>query len=77
MDQEQRARLQSALSVSQTLRTVYNYRLSLQAIWNRTTASHEKLLASLQDWCAQAEASGIQYLKDFAQSLRSYSLQSV
>jgi stearoyl-CoA desaturase (delta-9 desaturase) len=77
LDQEQRERLQNALSVSQTLRTVYDYRLSLQAIWNRTTASHEKLLASLQDWCAQAEASGIQYLQDFAQSLRSYSLQPV
>ncbi len=76
LDQQERDRLQTALSISQTLRTVYDYRLSLQAIWNRTTASHEKLLASLQDWCAQAEASGIQYLKDFAQSLRSYSLQS-
>ena len=76
LSEEQRDRLQGALSMSQTLRTVYNYRLSLQAIWARTTAGHEKLLASLQDWCAQAEASGIGYLQEFAHTLRSYSLHS-
>ena len=77
LNQEQRDRLQGALSMSQTLRTVYDYRLRLQAIWARTTAGHEKLLASLQDWCAQAEASGIGYLQEFAHTLRSYSLRSV
>ena len=76
LSEDQRDRLQGALSMSQTLRTVYDYRLSLQAIWARTTASHEKLLASLQDWCAQAEASGIDYLREFAKTLRSYSLSS-
>ncbi len=76
LSEEQRDRLQGALSMSQTLRTVYDYRLRLQAIWARTTAGHEKLLASLQDWCAQAEASGIGYLQEFAHTLRSYSLSS-
>jgi stearoyl-CoA desaturase (delta-9 desaturase) len=76
LSEDQRDRLQGALSMSQTLRTVYDYRLRLQAIWARTTASHEKLLASLQDWCAQAEASGIGYLREFAKTLRSYSLSS-
>ncbi len=73
---EQQDRLQNVLSASQTLRTVYEYRLRLQAIWNRSTVNPEKLLASLQEWCAQAEASGIQRLQEFAQYLRSYSLSS-
>ncbi|MDQ2694965.1 MAG: transposase [Pseudomonadota bacterium] len=70
-------RLQSALSVSQTLRTVYEYRQQLQAIWSRTASSHDKVLAGLQEWCARAEASGIQALQDFARSLRGYSLKPV
>ena len=76
LDAQQRDRLQRALSSSQRLQTVYEYRLKLQAIWNKTTASHEKLVAALQEWCAQAEASGIKTLQDFAHSLRSYTIKS-
>lgn len=76
LDEQERDRLRHALSASQRLRTVYEYRLKLQAIWGRTTASHEKLLAALQDWCLQAEASGIKALQDFAHTLRSYTLSS-
>lgn len=76
LNQQDRVCLQDALSVSQTLRTVYEHRMRLQAIWGRTSANHDRLLDSLREWCAQAEASGITYLKDFAQTLRSYSLNS-
>ena len=76
LDDRDRDYLHSALDMSQTLRTVYEFRLSLQNIWSRTTASHEKLLISLQEWCAQAETSGIQVLQEFAQSLRGYSIRS-
>jgi len=76
MNERDRDRLQDALQFSQTLRTVYEYRQQLNDLWSRTTASHEKLLAGLQEWCHQAEASGIQALQEFARSLRSYSLQS-
>ena len=77
LDDRDRARLRSALDMSQALCTVYEFRMNLQSLWNRTTISHEKLLVSLQDWCAQAEASGIQVLQEFAQSLRGYSVRSV
>jgi stearoyl-CoA desaturase (delta-9 desaturase) len=76
LDPQERYRLQNVLNTSQALRTVYEFRKRLQDIWNRTTAGHEKLLAALQEWCAQAEASGIKYLQEFAHSLRSYSLRS-
>ena len=77
LDDRDRARLRSVLDMSQALSTVYEFRMSLQSLWNRTTVSHEKLLASLQDWCTQAEASGIQVLQEFARSLRGYSVRSV
>lgn len=75
MKPHDRVRLENALQFSQTLRTVYEYRARLEQIWSRTTASHDKLLVGLQDWCTQAEASGIKYLQDFSRSLRSYTLQ--
>jgi len=75
LNERDRDRLQGVLQLSQALRTVYEFRSQLQALWGLTTASHEKLLLALQDWCTQAEASGIQALQEFARSLRSYSLQ--
>lgn len=73
---EAQKRLDSILSNSYTLKTVYHYKRQLQAIWQERTASHERLLQALQLWCKEAEATGIQALQDFARSLRHYSLRS-
>ncbi|MEM7292006.1 MAG: fatty acid desaturase [Pseudomonadota bacterium] len=75
MNEVQRRRLQVALNASEPLKTVYEYRRSLQAIWDRAGASHEKLSQDLQEWCAQAESSGIKALREFSERLRSYSLE--
>jgi stearoyl-CoA desaturase (delta-9 desaturase) len=39
--------------------------------------SNDKLLQHLKEWIAQAEASGIKSLQDFAASLRSYSMPAM
>jgi stearoyl-CoA desaturase (delta-9 desaturase) len=65
-------KLESALSVSQKLKIVYSYKQKLEDIWNRRGVSQENLLTALQEWCKQAEAAGIHYLEDFAQSLKGY-----
>jgi len=44
----------------------------LTAIWERSVASREELLAHLQDWCHRAEASNIVALQIFSRRLRSY-----
>jgi stearoyl-CoA desaturase (delta-9 desaturase) len=54
---------------------VIDYRRRLQEVWERTTASQDALLQSLQEWCRQAEASGIRSLAEFAHTLRRYTLQ--
>jgi stearoyl-CoA desaturase (delta-9 desaturase) len=69
-----RARLDAALDHSQALQTVYQYKRNLQAIWQERTASHERLLQSLQEWCRAAEASGIRALQEFARTLPMYSV---
>jgi stearoyl-CoA desaturase (delta-9 desaturase) len=75
LDETSRERLARLLENSPTLATVVEYRKKLQDVWERTTASQEALLQSLQDWCRQAEASGIRSLVEFAHRLRSYTLQ--
>ena len=57
------------------LALVYQYRLKLQAIWGRTTATQRELLEALQDWCKQAEATGVHALRKFAISLAGFSTQ--
>jgi stearoyl-CoA desaturase (delta-9 desaturase) len=75
LDARGRERLAQLLARSPTLATVVDYRRRLQEVWERTTANQDALLQSLQDWCRQAEETGIRALADFAHSLRSYTLQ--
>lgn len=74
LDAAARGRLEQLLAQSQSLATVYQYRERLRELWERTTPSQEALLKSLQEWCQQAEATGIQALEGFARRLRGYSL---
>jgi stearoyl-CoA desaturase (delta-9 desaturase) len=73
LDAVSRERLQTLLDRSQVLATVHRSRQQLQQMWERTASSQEALLASLQQWCREAEESGIRALEDFARSLRTYS----
>ena len=72
MDESSRQRLEALLKNSQVLATVYRSRKQLQHVWDRTASSQEALLAALQQWCREAESSGIKALQDFAHSLRRY-----
>jgi stearoyl-CoA desaturase (delta-9 desaturase) len=76
LDAAARGRLEQILAQSQTLATVYQFRERLQQIWERSTPSQEQLLKSLQDWCHQAEATGIQALERFAENLKGLSLKA-
>jgi stearoyl-CoA desaturase (delta-9 desaturase) len=77
LDEASRKRLQQVLEQSQMLQTVYQYRQRLQQVWERTAANQDVLLQSLQEWCGQAEQTGIQVLQEFARNLRGYSLRPV
>ena len=63
-------RLQRALEQSQTLQTVYTMKQKLADVWQRSATTQDQLVQALQDWCREAEATGIQALKDFATKLR-------
>jgi len=55
---------------------VHDFRERLQVLWNGGHMSNDNLLQHLKDWIAQAEASGIKVLQDFAVSLRGYAMQA-
>ncbi|KFI21231.1 DesA family fatty acid desaturase, partial [Nitrosococcus oceani] len=75
MDAKAQQELSAMLKDNQRLETVYRFRQQLQALWSQAWSSQEALLYALQEWCRQAEESGIKALQDFALSLRGYSLQ--
>ncbi|HSG76015.1 MAG TPA: fatty acid desaturase [Burkholderiales bacterium] len=68
----ERRRLAETLPKSSALQTVYAMRRELAALWGRSVASRDQLVAQLQDWCQRAEASGIRSLEEFSLRLRSY-----
>lgn len=67
-----KTRLQTLLDAREKLRLVYHYKQSLQNVWLKTAASQKELIEALQHWCHQAEASGLDVLKQFAQQLKGY-----
>ena len=74
LDERARHRLGEMLSDNPALRTVHDFRERLSRLWSGANVSNERLLQQLRDWCAEAEASGIQVLEEFAARLRSYAL---
>lgn len=75
MKASQKKRLANVLDNFHSLNVVYQFRIKLQDIWNRSTASQKELLDALQEWCRQAEASNIDVLFRFSKRLKTYMLQ--
>lgn len=72
VDQESQQKLTHALQDYKSLNVVYQFRLKLQNLWAKSTASQAELLESLQDWCKQAEETGIKSLREFVMQLKTY-----
>ena len=67
-------RLTYALILSPRISTVYDAKLRLQEIWQRSSESSEILIQQLDNWCRRAESSGIDSLAQFAEKLKGYRL---
>ncbi|MCA1852747.1 MAG: fatty acid desaturase [Beggiatoa sp.] len=72
LDEVSKSVLERVLCGSQSLKTVYSHKQRLQEIWKGSNLGPETLLHTLQEWCRQAEATGIQVLRGFAFRLRGY-----
>lgn len=70
------AALTETLQLSQTLETVYRFRLQLKALWANTANDGTRRVESLKAWCAEAERSGIVALQEFSNVIRGYTLKT-
>lgn len=75
LDEAGRLRVAAALAASDSLNTAYDLQNRLQAIWQKAGANQEALLQALQEWCKEAEATGIDCLEEFAARLQGYQLK--
>ena len=73
LDDSARARLQDLVQVPE-LKTVYEFRMRLQSIWEQRAGDMETVVQSLREWCAEAEASGHKVLADFVEELKCYTM---
>ncbi|WP_131782653.1 DesA family fatty acid desaturase [Legionella gresilensis] len=67
-----KTKLQTLLAQRERLQIVYFYRQSLQNIWLKTATSQKELVEALQQWCKQAEESGLEVLHQFAQQIKNF-----
>jgi stearoyl-CoA desaturase (delta-9 desaturase) len=75
VDAKATARLREALETNHALHTIFEFKQRLKSLWGQHARGHSDPLARLQAWCADAEASGIAALREFAQQLRGYRSQ--
>jgi stearoyl-CoA desaturase (delta-9 desaturase) len=68
--------LNDALKQSKALATVYHFKQQLKELWQSSANNQVKRVERLQQWCLEAEKTGIQALQDFAAYLRSYTVQT-
>lgn len=74
LDEAAKNRLRELLDDNVALRTAHEFRERLSQLWAGANVSNDALVAQLKEWCAEAEASGIKALEEFARHLRSYQL---
>ena len=72
LKEPEKQQLLAVLAQSPQLKTIYQMRQELAALWGRSNASREQLVRQLQDWCQRAEQSGIEALREFSFKLRCY-----
>ncbi|MEQ8485413.1 MAG: fatty acid desaturase [Pseudomonadales bacterium] len=74
VDDQGKHQINEILDASPRLQTIYEFKQRLQGVWAKRSAGAEELLSELKQWCVDAEATGIQALKDFVEEIRSYSM---
>jgi stearoyl-CoA desaturase (Delta-9 desaturase) len=74
LDEHSRERLQEIVKQRPLLATVCEFRTRLAGVLERGNGGAEAMMASLQEWCREAEATGIRTLQEFAARLRGYAL---
>jgi stearoyl-CoA desaturase (delta-9 desaturase) len=70
-----RQQLQQWVDARPRIRTLVEHRARLAALLEARTHNAGESLRNLQEWCREAEATGIRALQDYSARLKGYSLQ--
>jgi fatty-acid desaturase len=73
MTDKYRSQLAELIEYDEMVEKVYQMKQDLQQVWKKRSSSRDELLHAMQEWCKEAEASGIHALEEFANSLKQYS----
>jgi stearoyl-CoA desaturase (delta-9 desaturase) len=76
LDEAARAKLSELSEQLPKFRMVLEYRNELKQLWEGAHTSNDRLLEEFKQWCTRAEASGNEYLTEFAAYLRSFQPQT-
>ena len=74
VDEAGRNDITRAVDGSPALKTIYEMKQRLQSVWARRGGDAEVLLGDFKQWCIDAEATGIQALREFVADLKSYTV---
>jgi fatty-acid desaturase len=74
LDAAARDRIDELVDSSPTIKIIYQFRLRLQEVWAQRGGSAEEMLQALKQWCIDAEATGIQALRDFVTEIQTYTI---
>ena len=66
--------IKAILESSPLLKTIYEKRLELNAVWAKRGGSRDDLLHAFRNWCVEAENTGIHALREFVAELKSYTM---
>ncbi|MFI4937830.1 MAG: fatty acid desaturase [Candidatus Berkiellales bacterium] len=76
LDVSGKQKLDNFLSEHTAVNVVYQFKERLQNLWAKSSLKDSDLLEALQKWCLEAEATGINALKEFSRYLKSLTLQT-
>lgn len=76
LDDAAKQRLDQFLAKHQPMQVVYQFKEQLQNLWAQTSLKEKEMVEALQKWCAEAEATGVSTLKEFAAYIKTLTLKT-
>ncbi len=74
VDERDLQRISAAVESSENIAVIHQLHEDLRAIWAKRGGNMEEVINALSQWCKAAEASGMQALHEFAETLKSYTM---
>ena len=75
LDGHKLEQMKKMFELNPNLNAAMQFRDQLKGIWEKTQHNSSEMVSALNQWCKDAEESGIHALEEFAKRIRSYTMQ--